>query len=544
MRVDRSIFRRMLNACFILSLVVFPVIAEEGSSIARDIGRYDQLPKDRQEALQEKLSRTAWKKLAPDERTAIQLACCERSGKILGKNAKGQLKVVKDEGEKLILKRAGDYLNSLPPEEVPAHPAAGDIFGEIPQNARRINRTLKIDPSVVRWHSTGLYAAPGEVVEVVFPDQWVGKGLRVQVSGHRDNIPVKHALRRTPSSPARSFPVEENRVKVAGTYGGVIYIDTGSQPRDGEVFRVAIQNALEAPYFVLGKTDVKKWRNTLRQAPAPYAEFVTDRIAFSFPSEWIRDLDDPTELLKYWDKVVALHDELGGMAHVRSGPERVNVDIQISAGLFHAGYPAQGPQKQCRGMLDLEKLKVKGNWGWFHELGHEAQRRPDKAWGWNNPYTFDGSIETTVNLFSSHAMDALGMEDRGGWSWTASAEEVERRARKALAMKKPFPELGPGEKLAMYLQLRDQFGWSAIQTVLSGYTTDQDSRPDALPKGNQAKRDAFLVRMSQATQHNLAPFMQDLWGIPMSPEAIGQVENLPVWMPEGFAGKGAVAQAD
>ncbi len=544
MRVDQSIFRRMRNACFVLSLTVLSVFGEDGSSIVRDITDYDQLPKEQQEALIEKLSKKEWKKIPQDERTAIQVACCKRSAKTTGKNTNGKLKVVKDEGEKLILKKAGDYLNSLPPGEVKAHPAAEDIYGEIPENAPRVHRVIPIDPAGVRWHSTGLYAAPGDVVELVFPDHWIGKGLRVQLSGHRDNIPLKHALRRTPSSPARSFPVEGNTVKVAGAYGGALYIDTGGQPRDGKVFNVKIRNAMEAPYFGLGKTDVKKWRNTLRQAPAPYAEFVTARVAFSFPSEWIRDLDDPTELLNYWDKVVALHDELGGMAHIRSGPERVNVDVQISAGLFHAGYPAQGPQKQCRGMLDLEKLKVKGNWGWFHELGHEAQRRPDKAWGWNNPYTFDGSIETTVNLFSTHAMDALGMADRGGWSWTASAETVKQKAQKARATKKPFPELGAGEKLAMYLQLRDQFGWSPIQTVLSGYTNDQDTRPDALPKGNQAKRDAFLVRMSQATQHNLAPFMQDLWGIPMSPEAIGQIDNLPVWIPEGFAEKGAVAQAD
>lgn len=86
----------------------------------------------------------------------------------------------------------------------------------------------------------------------------------------------------------------------------------------------------------------------------------------------------------------------------------------------------------------------------------------------------------------------------------------------------------------MYLLMRDAFGWESIQSVLASYTTDQDNQPDQLPQGNQARRDAFLIRMSQATKHNLTPYMQDLWGIPMSPEAIGQVDHLPVWMPEGF----------
>jgi hypothetical protein len=389
---------------------------------------------------------------------------------------------------------------------VRANPSAEEILGNIPKNARRVSRSVKIDPAVVRWHSTGLYAAPGDVVELVFPEKWVGQGLQVQLSGHRDNIAFKKKpVMRTPASPARKFPVDRKTIQVAGAYGGAIYINTGAKPRDGAAFSIEISNALEAPYFVLGKTDVKKWRNTLRKAPAPYAEFVSDRVAFSFPSEWIRDVEDPTELMGYWDNVVALHDELGGMAHVRNGPERVNVDVQISVGLFHAGYPAQGPQKQCRGMVDIEKLKTKGNWGWFHELGHEAQRRPDKAWGWSNPYTFDASTEVTVNLFSAHAMDRLGMDNRGGWSWTADSKAVGEKAREALADGKTYLDLGAGHKLSMFLQLRDAFGWESIQAVLVGYTDDQDRTPEILPKENQSRRDEFLVRMSRATQRNLVP---------------------------------------
>jgi len=517
----------------------FPILAEvDATAVMKDIGQYSQLSPEKKEALIEKLSREHWKKMTPENRKKIQLACCKRSVQVLGFHStgknKGKLKVVKDPGEKAMLKIAGDYLNSLAPENVPAHPSAGDLFGKIPAKAPRVNCEVTIDPSVVRWHSTGVYAAPGEVVTLVFPEAWINKDLKVFVSGHRDRISVKKSLMRLPTSPSRSYSVTSKKVQVAGTFGGAIYIDTGNKQRDGQPFTVTISNALQAPYFVLGKTEVVEWKNSLRQAPAPYAELVTDRIALSFPSVWVRDIEDPTELLQYWDRVVKLHDELGGMANVRFGPERVNVDVQISVGLFHAGYPAQGPQKQCRGVVDLEKLKTKGNWGWFHEMGHESQRRPDKAWGWNNPYTFDNSIETTVNLFSSHAMDRMKMVDRGGWSWTASSDEVTQRAHKILSGKKRYPELGAGEKLTMYLQLRDQFGWETIQKVLAGYSNDQDKQPDVLPKGNQAKRDAFLVRMSKASGHNLTPFLQDLWGIEMSPDAIDKVKDLPVWVPKGY----------
>jgi hypothetical protein len=517
----------------LFAICVFAISAE--ASIAKDIIRFDQLGREEREAVMAKLEWDGWRKLPGKERTALAMACVARSGMTTGKTSSGKLRIVKDEDEKLILKRAGDYLNNLPPEQVPAHPSAEDLYGSIPQNAPRLTRDVQIDPAVVRWHSTGLYAVPGKVVTLVFPDEWVGKGLNVQLSGHRDGIPfVKKPVMRTPTAPARKFPVDGKTVKIAGAYGGAVYIDTGNEPRDGKPFTVRIGNVIEAPYFVLGKTDVKKWKNSLRKAPAPYAEFVSGRVAFSFPSEWVRDMDDPTGLLAYWDRVVELHDELGGMAHTRHGPERVNVDVQISVGLFHAGYPMQGPQKQCRGMVDLDDLKTRGNWGWFHELGHEAQRRPDKAWGWNNPYTFDNSTEVTVNLFSAHAMDRLEMNDRRGWTWTADSATVVEQARKALEKEKPYAELGAGDKLAMYLQLRDAFGWEPIQTVLASYSDDQNSNPEVLPQEDDAKRDEFLIRVSKATGHNLAPFMKNLWRVPVSDAAVLQVKDLPVWMPDEF----------
>ena len=243
-------------------------------------------------------------------------------------------------------------------------------------------------------------------------------------------------------------------------------------------------------------------------------------------------MDDPASLMDYWDGVVGLHDQLGGYDELRKMPERINVDCQISVGLFHAGYPTQGPQKQCRGVVDLPELTSKGNWGWFHELGHEAQRRPDKAWSWNNPYTFDGSIEVTVNLFSSHAFDQLGMRDRRGWTWTATAEAVQEKATSFLAKGKTYAEGSAAEKLAMHLQVRHAFGWDVYREVLAGYSSQQDEDPRQLPKKEQAKRDAWLIRMSQATGRNLAPFYGEVWGIPLSPEAIKEVEDLPAWSNE------------
>ena len=56
-----------------------------------------------------------------------------------------------------------------PPVSVRAHPAAQDFPGPVLANAARVTRTITIDTAVDRWYSTGLYAAPGELVTVTVP---------------------------------------------------------------------------------------------------------------------------------------------------------------------------------------------------------------------------------------------------------------------------------------------------------------------------------------------------------------------------------------
>lgn len=419
------------------------------------------------------------------------------------------------------------------PGSVTAHPQAERFFGEIPNNAHRVRCRVMVDTSISRWHSTGLYALPGEVVTVEVPEQWVGKGLSIRLSGHHDAIGRRGQWLRPPQSVSVRKPLDAETVEIASRFGGPVYIDTPRQPLNLGRATVVVRGATEAPIFIVGKHDTPTWRD-FRDYPGPYAELVGEKCILSVPSDWVRDLEDPAGLMRYWDRVVELHDELAGTAHLRTSPERINVDIQISAGLYHAGYPLQGPQGQSRNLVDLEALQREGSWGWFHELGHEAQRRPDTAWGWNNCYTFDGSVECTVNLFTAHAMDKLGFDSRaGGWGWSSHADQVAERAKKAVESG-GYQQVGVGEKLAMWLQLRDAFGWEKIGAVLAGYSKDQDENPGALPKDEQDERDQFALRMSRAVGHNLVPFLRDTWKLPISAGVEEQVADLPGWMPEGF----------
>ncbi|QDT11564.1 hypothetical protein [Planctomycetes bacterium K23_9] len=78
-------------------------------------------------ALSDAIQGKAWRRLNPERRLELQKAAVSYSEQVLGLGANGDLKVVKNEVGKQLLKIAGDYLHNLPPGEVPAHAAAQDL---------------------------------------------------------------------------------------------------------------------------------------------------------------------------------------------------------------------------------------------------------------------------------------------------------------------------------------------------------------------------------------------------------------------------------
>jgi hypothetical protein len=166
-----------------------------------------------------------------------------------------------------------------------------------------------------------------------------------------------------------------------------------------------------------------------------------------------------------------------------------------------------------RGMTKLPK-DAEGAWGFWHELGHNHQRAE---------WTFEGTTEVTCNLFSVFVDERLrGLAPRDHpWARNQLA------AARAYLAKPDFAKWKsePGVALWTYIELHTAFGWAPFQEAFAGYVKTPDGD---LPKTDAAKRDEWLVRMSRATGHNLAPHFAK-WGVPVSPAAVQQVSALPAW---------------
>ena len=446
---------------------------------------------------------------------------------------------VSDSFEKAMLRHEMNLIGDLPPAEVTAHRTAEDVYGAIPPGAASIaNESVAINTNVTGLLATGMYAAPGEVVTVTVPSSLVGQGYTLRLNTHWDNISAHSSYRRSPHSVSRGFDIDSTTIEVANAFGGAIYLDVGGQaagaaPNLGEL-NLVIDGAIRAPHFVLGQTTDADWTESIRNHPGPYADFVSEHLAFSVPSAWIRTLDNPTQLMTLWDETVVFQDWVGGFENTRTGPDRINLDVAISVGLLHAGYPIQGPTSYGTSIVEYAQLTQDGDWGWYHELGHEMQRQTSLGWGYDNPWTFPGDVEVTVNIFANAALEFTTTgPNTSGWGYSFYPDLVMGRANTTVndaaaadfESKDPYP---------FYFQLADgEWGWQGYRNVLSSYVEDQQNNPGAIPQNSQQEKDQWLIRWSQETGYDMTEYMVDNWQLEVSTSALNAVAamSLPSWMP-------------
>ena len=409
-----------------------------------------------------------------------------------------------------------------PPESVRAHPAAAGFPGSVPDDAPRVTRDLTIDTNVPRWHSTGLYAAPGELVTVTVPDAVVASGgFHVRVGAHTDGIWPRHEWKRMPEI-SRRFSISETMTLVASAFGGLIYVEVPDDAALGSI-TVKIEGAVAAPRFVLGETDLAAWRDEVRHAPAPWAEIVGRNMIVTTDAREVRDLHNPAAVAETWDRVLDLSAELAAWpASARSSPERIVVDRQTSHGYMHADYPIMAHLDQQANLVNAEHLRSDGNWGFFHEVGHNHQRAD---------WTFEGTLDVTANLFTLYVYEFLcGVPPTERWR----GSHLSRTEWMALYdFDDPDFELWKREPilaLIMYAQMQEAFGWDAYRQVFGTYRALPDKER---PKNDDEKRDQWLVRFSRQVGRNLGPFFET-WGVPTSQAARDSIDDLPVWMPPGF----------
>lgn len=412
-------------------------------------------------------------------------------------------------------------MKETPPRDVKPHPAAEHFPGSVPSSAKAADKPLTIDTAIPGWHSTGLYARPGQAITVSLPANAVQQGLEVRIGCHNDSLWHLKSWQRMPEV-CITAPLQQTQTLAANAMGGLVYIVVPERSKLGKV-SMRVSGAVPAPLFVLGQTTNQEWIAEISQQPAPWAELAGKNLIITLPSKAIRELRNPEELMRKWDEVLDAQADLAQIPKERKRPERIVMDEQISAGYMHAGYPIMTHLDVQNNAVKLDLVAKGGEmWGFFHELGHNHQE---------SDWTFEGTGEVTVNLFTMYVMETVcGRTDKG------RAELITQRPQ----MIKKYMDRGakfedwkadPFLALIMYIQLQEAFGWQPYKDVFAEYR--QLPRQER-PRTEEEKRNQWMVRFSRRVGKNLGPFFQK-WGVPTSEAARKSIQDLPEWMPPEFA---------
>lgn len=403
---------------------------------------------------------------------------------------------------------------------VEAHPAAAVFPGQVPPGARPIRKTVSLDPSWPGWQSTGLYAKAGQPITIEFDSPAVVGRVFVQIGCHTDTLWHLPEWKRVPEIVKRTT-VQSQRVTIGSPFGGLIYLGISGTFANSGPINCRIDGAFEAPAYIHGQTTVEEWKK-IRLHPAPWAELISPRIILTLPSEFVRGLDNPYEVMDFWTAVIEACDRLAG-GPARPDAQRIVCDVQISAGYMHSGYPIMTHLDIAPVLVDVDRLRRNdhgGVWGLFHEIGHNYQS-PD--------WTFEGTGEVTNNLFTVYVFDHLCQVPREKTHPALAHHERTQRRQKYFSDGASFEQWkkDPFLALDMYLQLQEAFGWEPFEKVFAEYRT---LSPQQRPKTDTDKRDQWLIRFSRTVGQDLSAFFRR-WGVPVSEDAVRSLRNLPPWQP-------------
>jgi hypothetical protein len=440
--------------------------------------------------------------------------------------SEGKPFVQPEQAERSLLHTAVRSYMGRAPGTFGAHPSAAFFPGAV-TSPERVTRKVSYNPNRIHrwdtkagnapnlatgpesWQDTGLYASPGEIVHVTAASLPAGRVVRIIIGCHKDNLLRLDKWLRFPVI-TRSFELRAGENAVANAFGGTIFIQVTGDPAESSSnsAELTFANAVAAPMFTLGKDNAESWAKSLAN-PAPWAVIAGKHVVLHVQSSVAAQVKDPVALMTWWDRVLVAQADL--VALDRLAPERIVPDIQISAGWMHSGYPFMCHLKPSQGhMVDLTRLSTKGDWGFFHELGHNHQRRD---------WTFPGQVEVTVNFFSLLCMEkVVGLPAGQGHG---SIKNLDALLQKRLATP---PDMGPFEQLAPFMALIQAHTWEPLRLTLRSYKDTPSAAAGA--KDLPSQQNLFVVRYGQFAKSDVSGFFEQL-GYPVTAETKAALAAFP-----------------
>jgi len=429
-------------------------------------------------------------------------------------------------------------------QAIGAHRAA-DALGKIQADARPVNRTIALssraDRSGGELLCTGLYALPGRPVAITTPASLVGKKLVLQIGHHlraKDKAGVELVC--MPDT-TRRVELAQSVTRAINPHGGLLFIDVPQDTGLGNE-RFTISGAVDAPRFVLGKTTDRAWK-TIRNNPGPWGELVSAHIAFVAPAEALRDLDNPTELMTWWNENVKAHE--GFYNHKPGKPFRMHACYYPVMGV--STWPLFETKDGMAALLNLKQMQHYQNGLFLHEHGHHAD---------DGRMMFGKIGESTPN-WAGYYMKAT----RGDFVWKDTeathlmklldpGDQQHREITRDKWWTEKFTHHWSYPTTSLMVGYAHTFGWETFRACVHRFTDPEDkinklpiySEGPVFSKGwsswtaadreflEQVKIDKWLIFLSEEAKRDVRPYFHRFYLRP-SAEAAAMLDKmkLPEW---------------
>lgn len=416
-----------------------------------------------------------------------------------------------------------------------ASPYAADYPGAVQQDAEIVmGRTVEVELDFPydmnyslrlpnkNWVSTGLYAPPGKTITLEVPQG--AEHVSVQIGSQDDDLRGAKTWSRVPLL-THFKKLNQGTIQVSSPYGGMIYL-IPMKPAAGSKVNITISGAVQAPYYELGKTTQEQWDAMRADPMTPIAELKSERVVLNVPSEFIREVTNPEELMKTWDEIMNDADRLSGQSMNAPLPHTADrypryyvVDRQITSGALHAGYPIMAPFGAGKDLVNLEYITTKA-WGYWHELGHEYQQ---SAWTWSDVG------EVSVNIFSLYIQEQFGnpselLKEKNGKTYYERAFEF----LNSEDPDKLYGKIDHYDRLVLFKQLQLAYGWELYTSIFTAY---RELPKEDLPRTNQEQIDTFAVMASRLAGEDLTLFFTK-WAVGLSDAGKDRIRALQLPQPE------------
>lgn len=388
--------------------------------------------------------------------------------------------------------------------------------------------------------STGLYAAPGELVQITIPEGVYG--IQAQIGVHTDDLSSIVPSKRAPLiySVNELIPGVNN---VRNPFGGCIWLVV--KQNLGKVVDIRFKGAVKSPDYILGVTQsVAQWKNEVTKSQVPWLELRGPHISFTVPISLVKraidvgKLDNVDQLLTRWEsiitedyyKFIGLTVGSGDLKHrAPEFPERAILDAQLEGQVYThiGGQPlvAQLDQYWFDEWTNLEMINSGQSWGTFRSFGYNYEFSKSPFWS--------TLTNTTPNLYAFKiaginndlpTLGANGVNTQFPLALQYAARSTENYFDNDVETANWIFKLTPFIQLFHKISnptASNSDGWGLYPYLINKLNSQQIVATD-----DMSKRNFFFTGLTEYTHVDYSAFF-DAWGIAISDFARAQASVYP-----------------